>query len=61
MRTLKDVGREEVARLRRRTRRALAMERILPADAEYITTRLDEVDARIVSMQEFNEYGEEEG
>lgn len=61
MRTLKDAGRDEVARLRRRTRRALAMERILPADAEYITERLDEIDARIVSMQEFNEYGKEEG
>lgn len=60
MRSLKDVGREEVARLRRRTRRLLALERIMPADADYITDRLDQIDARIVSMQEFNEYGEEE-
>lgn len=60
MRPLKDAGLAEVGALRRRTRRALAMERIFPADAEYITVRLDEIEARIVSMQEFNEYGREE-
>lgn len=60
MRSLKDAGRAEVESLRRRTRRLLAMGRVLPADAAYIVRRLDEVDARIVSMQEFNEYGEEE-
>lgn len=60
MRPLKDVGLTEVARLRNRTRRALALERIMPADATYIVKRLDEVEARIVSMREVNEYGEEE-
>lgn len=60
MRTLKSAGVEEAARLRRRTRRALAMGRIHPEDASYITTRLDEIEARIVSMYEQNEYGKEE-
>jgi hypothetical protein len=60
MRSLKDAGLEEARRLKRRTRRLLAMERVLPDDAAYITKRLDEVEARIVSMQEFDEYGKEE-
>ena len=60
MRPLKDAGLTEVRSLKRRTRRALALERVLPADARYITKRLDEIEARIVSMREFNEYGEEE-
>lgn len=36
------------------------MGRIHPEDAEYITTRLDEIEARIVSMWETDEYGKEE-
>lgn len=60
MRSLKDVGLAEVATLKRRTRRLLALERVGPADAAYITKRLDEIEARIVSMREINEYGEEE-
>lgn len=59
MRALKVVGLEEVARLRRRARRALALGRIYPEDAEYITDRLDEVEARIVSMHETDESGKE--
>ena len=35
------------------------MGRVGKADFEYIDSRLDEVEARIVSMQEFNEYGKE--
>lgn len=35
------------------------MDRIGQADFEYIDTRLNEVEARIVSMQEFDEYGKE--
>lgn len=61
MRTLKDAGVAEVSALRRRTRRALAMGRVLPSDAAYITQRLDEIEARIVEMHELNEFGEEEG
>lgn len=60
MRSLKDAGVHEVVTLRRRVRRLLAMERIFPADAAYLTDRLDEVEARITSMQEFNEWGKEE-
>lgn len=60
MRSLKSAGVAECDRLRRRTRRALAMGRIHPQDAAYITLRLDEVEARIVAMYEQNEYGEEE-
>jgi hypothetical protein len=60
MRALKDAGIEEVRRLRRRTRRLLAMERVLPGDAAYIVARLDEVEAKIVQMHELNEYGKEE-
>lgn len=60
MRSLKAAGVEQCDRLRRRTRRALAMGRIHPEDAEYITTRLDEIEARIVSMWETDEYGKEE-
>lgn len=59
MRALKDAGLEEARRLKRRTRRLLAMERVLPEDAAYITSRLDEVEARIVAMQEFDETGKE--
>ncbi len=60
MRSLKDAGLAEVRALKRRTRRLLAMERVLPADAAYITARCDEIEARIVSMHEVNEYGKEE-
>ena len=59
MRALKRVGLTEVGRLRRRTRRLLAMGRVMPADAEYIVERLDEIEARIVSMHEEDEFGKE--
>lgn len=60
MRSLKDAGIAEVGTLRRRTRRLLAMGRVMPKDAEYIVSRLDQIEARIVSMIELNELGEEE-
>jgi hypothetical protein len=60
MRSLKSVGLREVRSLRQRTRRLLAMERVYPEDAEYIIGRCDEIEARIVSMSEINEYGKEE-
>lgn len=59
MRPLKDAGLAEVQALRRRARRQHAMERIGQADFEYIDVRLNEVESRIVSMQEFDEYGKE--
>lgn len=60
MRSLKSAGTKEVARLRSRTRRLLALGRVMPDDAAYIVQRCDEIDARIVAMQEINEYGMEE-
>lgn len=59
MRPLKSSGLEEVQRLRSRSRRQLALGRILKDDWEYIDVRLDEIEARIVSMKETNENGEE--
>lgn len=59
MRALKDVGVAEVSALRRRVRRLLALERVFPADAEYIVDRLDQIEARIVQMTETDEYGKE--
>jgi hypothetical protein len=57
---MKDAGLRDVRSVRRRARRLLALDRVLPEDVEYITARLDEVEARIISMQEFNEFGKEE-
>lgn len=59
MRPLKDAGIQEVQQLRRRTRRQLAMGRINRPDFDFIDKRLDEIEARIVSMQETDEYGKE--
>lgn len=59
MRSLKSAGLVEVDRLRRRTRRLVALGRVLPHDAGYIVVRLDEIEARIVSMHEEDEFGKE--
>ena len=56
---LKTAGLRELAAVRKRVKRQLAMERIGRADAEYLSARLDEIEARIVSMRE--EGGEEYG
>lgn len=48
----------EVAKMKLRTQRSLAMKRILPEDAAFITTRLDEIEARVVLMPEYTETGE---
>ena len=60
MRSLKSAGLREVSTLRQRARRLLALGRIFPTDANYIVTRLDEIEARIIQMHETNEYGKEE-
>jgi hypothetical protein len=60
MKTLKDAGVQDVERVRKRARRQLALGRALPADVEYIVKRCDEIEAKIVSMHELNEYGEED-
>jgi hypothetical protein len=59
MRPMKDVGLREVRSARRRVRRLLAMDRLLPMDAAYIVSRLDEIEARVVQMRELDEYGKE--
>jgi hypothetical protein len=59
MRPMKDVGLREVRAARRRCRRLLAMDRLLPMDAAYIVSRLDEIEARVVQMRELDEYGKE--
>lgn len=61
MRTLKSRGLQEITLLRQRVRRQFALRRISRADHDYIDIRLDEVEARIISMSEINENGEEEG
>lgn len=55
---LKTAGLEESAALRRRVVRQHGMKRISKADHDYLINRLDEIDARIVSMNEEN--GEED-
>lgn len=61
MRTLKSRGLVEVQMLRQRARRQYALGRISRPDFDYIDSRLDEVEARIIAMREINEDGEEEG
>ena len=52
---LKSTGRRELGALRKRVTRQLSLERISRADHDYIIHRLDEVDAKIVSMIEDGE------
>lgn len=59
-RSLKAVGIAELRQLLRRTQRQHALGRVLPDDCEYIVSRLQEIEARIISMRELNESGEEE-
>jgi hypothetical protein len=57
MKPLKERGVEEARALRKRVVRAHAMGRTGKADTDYLVQRLNEVEARIISMQE---YGEED-
>ena len=59
MRPMKDAGLKEVRSARSRVRKLWGMERVSRPDFEYIDRRLDEVEARIVSMVETDEYGKE--
>lgn len=56
---LKTRGLEELQSLLQRTRRQLALKRIYQSDAAYIEERLQEVEARIISMPEKDKTGEE--
>jgi len=49
---LKTAGLKELEALRARTRRQLALDRIHPEDADYILTRLSEIEARVIRMNE---------
>jgi hypothetical protein len=57
-RSLKTAGLRELDALRKRAARQLAMGRADRDDIEYITTRLDEVEARIISMREEGDDGD---
>jgi hypothetical protein len=57
---MKTLGREELFAVLSRIRRLRALGRVSGIDASYIETRLLEVDAKIISMNETNGAGEEE-
>jgi hypothetical protein len=59
MRPMKEVGLTEIQSARSRARKLWGMNRINRTDFQYIDQRLDEVEARIVSMRELDEYGKE--
>jgi hypothetical protein len=59
MRPLKEAGIKEVEALRRRVRRQYSLGRIYLADMEFLDIRLNEIETRIVTMRETDEYGEE--
>ena len=52
---LKTAGLGELAALRKRAKRQLAMERARPDDVDFIVSRLDEIEARIIEMWEEGE------
>jgi hypothetical protein len=60
VKTLKTNGLADLDRLIARTRRQLALDRIDEQDATYIVTRLQDVEQRIIEMDELNEDGEPE-
>lgn len=59
MKSMKEAGLAEVTAARRRARKLWGMDRIQRPDFEFIDKRLDEVEARIVSMPEVDEFGKE--
>lgn len=59
MRPMKDAGLKEVQSARSRVRKLWGMGRVARPDFEYIDKRLDEAEARIVSMPETDEFGKE--
>lgn len=61
MKSVKVRGLMELHQLRRRVNNAHGLDRISRLDRDYIVSRLDEVEARIIAMRETNEQGEEEG
>jgi tRNA A37 threonylcarbamoyladenosine dehydratase len=61
MRPMKVSGLAEIRSARARAVKLQAMERIDKPDLDYIVERLDEVEAKIISMREVGEDGEEVG
>lgn len=59
MRPMKTQGLVSVQELKQRARRLRALGRISGVDQDYIVVRLDEIEARIISMSETNEKGDE--
>ncbi len=59
MRPMKDAGLKEVQGIRSRLRKLWGMGRVMRPDFEFIDKRLDEVEARIVTMTETDEFGKE--
>ena len=59
-RSLKSLGREQIAELIKRTHRQLALNRITEIDATFIVEHLRKVDQRIVRMTELDEQGNPE-
>jgi hypothetical protein len=49
---LKTAGLRELAALRKRAKRQLALERVAAEDVGFIVKRLDEIEARIIEMRE---------
>jgi hypothetical protein len=49
---LKSAGLAELAAVRKRVKRQLAMERIYREDHDYIVKRIDEIESRIQTMHE---------
>lgn len=60
-RSIKSRGLSELRSLRARVLRQHALERISRPDRDWLITHIDELEARIIQMQERNEQGEEEG
>lgn len=59
-RTLKTRGLEELRTVRRRVERQFTLDRILRSDRDYLVKLFDMAEARIITMSEKNENGEEE-
>ena len=52
MKSMKEASPAETNAIRKRALKSLAMSRIEKNDCDYITRRLDEIDARVVLMNE---------
>ena len=58
-RSLNTRGREELASLRRRVQRQVALERVEPTDGQALIQKIDELDAMIIKTNEKDQPGKE--